>query len=103
MCPQASLVTLSNESQVPNNLGDGTEHGVSASSLQGFYGATPIVQPAGNGNSTDQSGGVAAATNGILTLTGTYNSTILANAIATLAKQANAMETALVNLGLLSV
>lgn len=101
--PQASLVTTSNKSQAPNNLGDGTEIGNSSTSLQGFYGATPIVQPAGYGTVTDASGGTAAATNGILTLTGSYNSTILGNAIATLAAQTNAMEAALVSLGLLSV
>jgi hypothetical protein len=50
---------------------------------------------------TDASGGTAAATNGILTLTGTYNSAILANAIATLAAQGNAMRNALVSLGLI--
>lgn len=77
--------------------------GAAATDLAGFYGATPIVQPAGAAQAaiTDASGGTAAATNGVLTLTGTYNSTILANAIATLAAQGNAMRLALVNLGVI--
>lgn len=105
MSPTATLVTSSNESQAPNNAADGLEVGNSSGStgsLVGFYGATPIVQPAGIGNCTDASGGTAAATNGILTLTSSYNSTILANAIATLAAQVNGLETALINLGLVS-
>lgn len=77
--------------------------GQSASDLVGFYGTTPIVQPSGSAQAavTDASGGTAAATNGILTLTGTYNSTIIANAIATLAAQSNAMRNALVSLGII--
>ncbi len=74
---------------------DGKDYGQSASDLQGFYGATPIVQPTSASQAavtgvTDASGGAAAATNGILTLTSSYNSTILANAIATLAQLGNA-------------
>lgn len=67
----------------------------------GLYGVTPVAQPSGGGQAavTDASGGTAAATNGILTLTGTYNSTILANAIATLAAQGNALRSALVSIG----
>lgn len=101
--PQATLVSTSNTSQGPNNLSGGTQNGASASSLEGFYGATPVAQPAGYGSVTDSSGGTAALTNGIQTITGTYNSTILANAIATLAKQTNAIEALLVSLGLASV
>ena len=106
MSPQATLVSSAEVSQVPNNLGSGVqvgESGGASGSLVGFYGATPIVQPAGYGTVTDSSGGTAAATNGIQTITGTYNSTILSNAIATLAAQTNALEAKLVALGLLSV
>lgn len=69
----------------------------------GFYGTTPIAQPAGAAQAvvTDASGGTAAATNGVLTLTGTYNSAILGNAIATLAAQGNALRAALVTLGII--
>lgn len=82
---------------------DGYVVGQSASDLIAFYGASPLVQPKGAAQATvvDASGGVAAPTNGILTLTGTYNSTILANAISTLAAQTNAIQAALVNLGLI--
>jgi hypothetical protein len=78
-------------------------NGTAATATIGFYGATPIVQPVGAGQAaiTDASGGTGAATNGVLTLTGTYNSVILGNAIATLAAQGNALRLALVNLGLI--
>lgn len=74
-----------------------------SSTLNGFYGASPIVKPVGAAQAAvvDASGGTAAPTNGILTLTGTYNSAIIANAIATLAAQTNAMRNALVSLGLI--
>lgn len=82
---------------------DGVEFGQSATDLIGFYGATPIARLAGGAQAavTDASGGAAAATNGILTLTGSYNSAILGNAIATLAAQGNALRNALVSLGLI--
>lgn len=101
--PQASLVSTANVSQTPNNLSGGTQMGATASSLEGFYGATPVAQPAGAAQAlvTDSSGGTAAPTNGIAALTGTYNSTILANAIATIAAQSNAMQAALVSVGLM--
>ncbi len=82
---------------------DGTNMGRSTTDLIGFYGlATPIVQPSGAAQAaiTDASGGTAAATNGVLTLTGTYNSAIIANAIATLAAQGNALRAALLALNL---
>ena len=77
--------------------------GSAATDLVGFYGATPIAQPAAAAQAavTDASGGTAAPTNGILTITGTYNSTILADAIATLAAQGNAIQAALVSVGLM--
>lgn len=46
MAPQASLVSSSNESQVPNSSGDGCQVGASVASLVGFFGASPVVQPA---------------------------------------------------------
>lgn len=81
---------------------DGHQIGYSATlSKVGFFGTTPIARPAGAAQAlvTDASGGAAAPTNGILTLTGTYNSAIIANAIATLAAQTNAIQAALVALG----
>lgn len=88
-------------------LGSGNDDGVivgRTSGLVGFYGTTPVVKPtaASQAAITDASGGTAAATNGILTLTATYNSAIIGNAIATLAAQGNALRNALVSLGLIT-
>lgn len=82
---------------------DGEILGQSITDKIAFYGSTPIAQKADADQAaiTDASGGTAAATNGVLTLTGTYNSTILADAIATLAAQGNALRAALVSLGLI--
>lgn len=82
---------------------DGQQIGQAATDKVGFYGATPITQPTAAAQAVvvDASGGTAAPTNGILTLTGTYNSAIIANAIATVAAQTNAIRNALVSLGLL--
>lgn len=83
---------------------DGTRVGQASADKVGFYGATPVARPSGSAQAavTDASGGTAAATNGIATITATYNSTIIANAIATLAAQGNAMRNALVSLGLIA-
>lgn len=90
-------------------LGTGNDDGVllgrSTTDKIGFYGlATPIVQPSGAAQAaiTDSSGGTANSATGVAALTGTYNSTILANAIATLAAQGNAVRLALVNLKLIA-
>jgi hypothetical protein len=87
----------SNISASPKSLG-GVQEGQSAADLVGFYGATPVVQPSGSSQAavtavTDGSTGAAAATNGIQPLTATYNSTLLINAIATLAQLGNANAT----------
>jgi hypothetical protein len=94
--------STSNEIKTPLSP-DGYLTGQSATDKVAFYGATPIAQKAAAAQAavTDASGGSAAPTNGILTLTGTYNSTIIANAIATLAAQGNAMQAVLVSLGLM--
>lgn len=98
-----NTATDSLETNTPKSLG-GFSCGQSSSDLVGFWGATPIARPSGAAQAavTDASGGSAAATNGILTLTGTYNSTILANAIATLAAQSNAIRNALVSVGIIA-
>lgn len=82
--------------------GGGIVDGQSASDLHSFYGATPIAQPtaAAQAAITDSSGGTAAPTTGVAALTGTYNSTIIANAFATVIAQGNALRLALVNVGL---
>ena len=66
-----------------------------------LYGVTPVAQPtaAAQAAITDASGGTAAPTNGVLTLTGTYNSAIIGNALATIIAQGNALRAALVSLG----
>lgn len=80
---------------------DGTSLGQSTSDLISFYGVTPVAQKAAAAQAAivDASGGTAAPTNGILTLTGTYNSAIIANALATIAAQTNAMQAVLVSMG----
>lgn len=97
-----NTATTSNESQTPKSA-DGYAVGQSATDLVGFWGATPIVQPSGAAQAavTDGSTGTAAPTNGIAPLTGTYNSTLLINAIATLAAQGNAIRNALVSVGII--
>ena len=86
--------TDSQITQTPKSDG-GYQLGQSATDLVGFYGTAPIAQR-GNASQavvtavTDASGGTGAYTNGIAALTGTYNSVILGNAIATLALQGNA-------------
>jgi hypothetical protein len=101
--PGPNITSTSNliSENIPQS--DGHQYGASASALQGFYGATPITQPtaAAQAAITDSSGGSANPTTGVAALTGTYNSTIIANALATVIAQTNAMRTALVNLGLM--
>lgn len=81
---------------------DGLVIGGSTTALISFYGATPVAQQVSYASITDSSGGTAAASNGIAALTGTYNSTILANAIATLAAGINGINAALVAAGLVA-
>ena len=84
--------------------GGGFTVGQSSTDLVGFYAATPIVRPSGSAQTaiTDSSGGTANPATGVAALTGTYNSTILANALATIIAQNTAMRLALVNLGLIA-
>lgn len=98
-----NTATTSNESQTPKSA-DGYKVGQSSTDLVGFWGATPIARPSGAAQAavTDGSTGTAAPTNGIAALTGTYNSTLLINAIATLAAQGNALRNALVSAGLIA-
>lgn len=90
--------------QLSDGNPDGTTLGQSSTDTIAFYGATPVARPSGAAQAavTDASGGTAAPTNGIAALTGTYNSTILANAIATLAAQGNALRNALVSVGIIA-
>lgn len=81
--------------------GTGVSVGQSTSDTVGFHGTTPIAKATVTAV-TDGSTGTAAATNGIAALTGTYNSTLLINSIATLADGINRLRTALVNKGLIA-
>ena len=85
--------------QVSN--GTGVSVGQSSTDTVGFHGTTPTAKAAVTAI-VDGSTGTAAATNGIQPLTGTYNSTIIINAIATLADGHLRLRTALVNKGLIS-
>lgn len=95
--------TTSNEINTPLSP-DGYSVGQSATDKIAFYGSTPVVQPSAAAQATvwDLSGGSAAPTTGIAALTGTYNSAIIADAIATLAAQGNAIRNALATLGLIA-
>lgn len=81
--------------------GGGFVMGQSATDLIGFYTATPIAQPASANQAalTDSTIGVASTI--LAPLTGTYNSTLIVAAIASLAVQGNALRSALVSLGLI--
>jgi hypothetical protein len=81
---------------------DGTVLGQSSTDLVSFYGGTPRARPSVPAAITDASGGVAAVTNGVLTLTGTYNSTIIANALATIIASQTSLRAALVSLGIVA-
>lgn len=97
-----NTATDSLETNTPITDG-GYQVGQSATDKVGFYGVTPAAQPAAaiQGAITDDSGGTANLATGITTITGTYNSTILANAIATLAAQLEEIRASLVELGVI--
>lgn len=82
---------------------DGTRLGQSSADLVALWGKTPIAQPSGanQGAITDSSGGTSNLTTGVAALTGTYNSTIIANAFATVVAQLTAFRTALVAAGVI--
>lgn len=82
---------------------DGENFGQSITDKIAFYGTPPLAQAtaAAQAAITDSSGGAAAPTTGVAALTGTYNSAIIANALATVIAQTNAMRLVLVNLGLM--
>lgn len=85
------------------NSGDGVVVQGNSTGKLAFYGATPVVQPtaAAQAAITDGSTGTAAPTNGVAALTGTYNSTLLINAIATIVASVNELRASMVALGLI--
>lgn len=86
-----------------NRDADGTSLGYNTSDLITFYGGTARAQPSGTyqGQITDGSTGTANISTGIAALTGSYNSTLLINALATLTAGHNALAAALVSLNLI--
>jgi len=88
--------------QLSDGGADGTVLGQSSTDLVSFYGGTPRARPSVPAAITDASGGTAAVTNGVLTLTGTYNSTIIANALATIIASQTSLRAALVSLGIVA-
>lgn len=91
MSMSGNTTTTSNQRNTAETPDGHQIGGVATTSKVGFFGATPVVQPTSANQAaltalTDGSGGTAAYTNGIQPLTATYNSTLLSNSIATLAK-----------------
>lgn len=82
---------------------DGISVGKSITDTVSLYGVTPVAQPAAAAQAaiTDSSGGTANSATGVATITGTYNSAIIANAFATLIAQTNAIRSALVSVGVM--
>lgn len=81
--------------------GGGYVVGQSATDLVGFYGNTPLAQIAAAGQAALTDNSVGTASTVIAALTGTYNSTLIVAAIASLALQGNSIRNALVSLGLI--
>ena len=82
---------------------EGKTYGNAITDKISFYGVAPVTQPAlaAQAAVVDGSVGLASATTGIAALTGTYNSALIVNAIATLAAQGNALRAALVSVGII--
>lgn len=87
---------------IGDNGPDGSVIAKASTNKIGFYGATPVARQSVPAAITDASGGVAAVTNGVLTITGTYNSAILANAIATIIASQTSIRAALVSVGIIA-
>lgn len=81
---------------------DGTSLGQSSTDKVSFYGATPVVRPSVSAALTDSSGGTGNVSTGLATITGTYNQSIIANSIATLAGAINSIRAALVSVGIVA-
>jgi hypothetical protein len=100
-----SVNTITTSNKTTSRLNpDGHVTGQSAADKISFYGATPATQPTAGAQAVityTAGNGTASATSGMQLLTSTYNSTIIANALVTVAAQANAMQAALVTLGLI--
>lgn len=85
---QTTQLILTDGMNVSIGTTTGTKLGVGITSKLGFWGATPIAQPARAGQLTDNSGG----TSGGATIAVVTDNASAANAIATLAAKVNALE-----------
>jgi hypothetical protein len=98
--------TTSNKIQTADDVSggstDGWQGGQATGSYIAFYGTVPVQRGAGIAQLTDTSGGTAAAGTGLQALTSTYNSTLIANGLSTLATAVNQAYTLLHALGLQS-
>lgn len=94
-------LTLADAKDVAVGTTTGSKIGTGATQKLGFFGATPVVQPAAAGQValTDSSGGTASDT--IAAIGATYTQAEVRNAVASLAAKVNTLRTALVNLGLI--
>lgn len=90
------------ETNTPKS-GGGFTMGQSTTDLIAFYAKTPIVQPTSASQAliTNSAGGTASATTGLQALSGTYNSTLIANSFATVVVLVNQLRADLVSLGLI--
>jgi len=98
-----ALETTTTSNKVKNRKvdSDGVDFGQASTDYIGFYGATPLVQPSGANQAALTDNTVGTVSTVLAALTGTYNSTLIVNAIASLAAQGNAIRNALVSLGLI--
>lgn len=83
------IETNSNLNVVDSASTGGSQFGQSSTDLCAFWGVTPVVQQTGYSALTDTSGGSAASGTGLQALSGTFNSTIIANSVSTLAAAVN--------------
>lgn len=95
-----NTATDSLETNTPKS-GGGFTLGQSATDLVGVYGATPIAQPAHANQAALTDNTVGTVSTVLAALTGTYNSTLIVNALASLAAQGNALRNALVSVGII--
>ncbi len=95
-----NTVSTSNQLNTPETA-DGFQVGKTATSKVGFYGASPLSQPTNANQATLTDNTIGTASTILVALTGTYNSTLIVANIASLAAQTNAIQAALVSLGLI--
>lgn len=102
--PGPAITSTSNLTQdsVPGNS-DGHQMGASALAYVSLWGAAPVQQPKGAAQAliVDSSGGTANSATGVAAVGGSYSQSVLANALATILAQTNAIQAALVAAGIM--